>query len=52
MASSFGSLGNMRLMASGLGQQQPSLLQLLQSEVAVVTLLAGFLLAVYLYLNR
>jgi hypothetical protein len=44
---------SMRLSGSGLRySQQPSFLQLLQSEVGLVTLLAGLLLAVYLYLNR
>jgi hypothetical protein len=40
-------------MKAGLGfSQQRSVLQLLQSEVMVVTLLAGLLLAVYLTLSR
>jgi hypothetical protein len=43
----------MRLSGSGLRySQQPSFLQLLQSEVGLVTLLAGLLLTVFLYLNR
>lgn len=42
-----------RLAGSGLRYSQPSsLLQLLQSEAALVTLVAGLLLAVYLYVNR
>jgi hypothetical protein len=51
MSASFAPLmGSMKV---GMGfSHQRSALQLLQSEVAVVTLLAGLLLAVYLALNR
>lgn len=50
MSASFAPLmGSMRVLGYS---QQRSVLQLLQSEVGVVTLLAGLLLAVYLYLNR
>lgn len=57
MASSFAApLGNVRLLATGLSQGRPfgqsPLLQLLKSEAALVTLVAGLLVAVYLYLNR
>lgn len=53
MATNFAPLGSMRLLNGlGHGQQSSSVVQLLQSEVAIVTLLAGVLLAVYLYLNR
>lgn len=57
MASSFAApLGNARLLTTGLSNSrqfgQSPLLQLLQSEAAVLTLVAGLLVAVYLYLNR
>jgi hypothetical protein len=41
------------LARSGLSSiQQPALAQLLQSEITLVTLLAGLLLTAYLYFNR
>lgn len=50
MSASYTHMSSMRL--AGLHSQQSSLLQLLQSEIGLVTLLAGVLLVVYMYLTR